>query len=1112
MSNQVLRICLVSVILCLLAAGWQSVALPESAAPESITPRGVLLNLGTQKDSDRTFPGEPWPLPDRPVANMPGLRNISIAAQASSVIQFSSPNYSITEDCTAVTITVNRIGDTSGAASVDYFTADVTASERSDYTTALGTLQFAPGETSKTFAVLISDDSYVEGPETFNVTLSNPSGASLGAPETATVTVNDNPTAPGANAIDNTQNFVGQHYHDFLNRQADAAGLAFWTSEIISCGLNQSCIEIKQINVSAAYFVSIEFQQTGYLVERTYKAAYGDAIGSSATGGSHTLPVPIARYREFLQDAQRISQGVIVGQSGWETVLQNNKQAFANEFAQRSRFTTALPTTLTPTEFVDRLNQNAGNVLSAAERTTAISLFAGATNTNSATARAQALRQVVEDQDFQTAEFNRAFVLMQYFGYLRRNPNDAPDSDYAGYEFWLTKLNQFNGNYLNAEMVKAFISSTEYRSRFGPANPSPTPTSTPTPSPTPTPGQGLTPAQRAAALGAVRAQFESLSNSGAGKDDVNQQLLNFILSRPEFAEAGVSTDSCVWATYTDGVQLIVINNLDPRAVPTPASQPEVTRTTAPELTPQNVPGSTSARLIWALGPAFTDNPIPELRLWLNDQNYTQPANQGVADVTAFKNVGGDGVFFLGAHGGLVNGRFAVSTAEFENPDKENPEGTGSYDDDLKFRRLVYLTALWDVDADGRQRTTTTYGITSLFVRKYWGDFAPNSFVFIDTCSGANPGASDFQDAIREKKASVYAGWTAPARYFAKGARLVFDRLLGANKVYPESDGFKQRPFDYLQVEGDLPHHVPSDPEFQAELKFLTFTNGFRTLAPSIAHMFTLEYPSPQFPSSLLEIFGTFGEDQGQDNRSVSVGGKPCAVLEWSSVFIACSLPVSGEGSAGSVVVTVRGHRSNVATLSLWKGDFVHTVDGAGSQKQTVTYHLHFRADIRAFRSSIHKPPTFLPLSEVPDFVATEDSSVSYSCGGSQTFTFPGPPPGSCTESWSGSDSFPRGLPLASSGFVLNGFIHSEAVIVLSLSLAASGLIVTTDCTSGFHDQRRDGLFSPDVGPTTPYFGINLDENATILGNTLSGDGLGGHHTLQWNNIQTDYPPDPDSAR
>jgi hypothetical protein len=80
------------------------------------------------------------------------------------------------------------------------------------------------------------------------------------------------------------------------------------------------------------------------------------------------------------------------------------------------------------------------------------------------------LRYIAEHPTLASAEFNRAFVLMQYFGYLRRNPNDAPENslDYTGYDFWLGKLNSFGGNYVNAEMVKAFIQSDEYRHRFGP--------------------------------------------------------------------------------------------------------------------------------------------------------------------------------------------------------------------------------------------------------------------------------------------------------------------------------------------------------------------------------------------------------------------------------------------------------------------------------------------------------------------------------------------------------------------------------------------------------------------------------------------------------------------
>ena len=261
--------------------------------------------------------------------------------------------------------------------------------------------------------------------------------------------------------------FVRQHYLDFLNREPDQSGWGFWSNQITSCGTNVQCIEVRRVDVSASFFLSIEFQNNGYLVERFYKVAYGNPNGNSTFGGGHQLPVPVVRFNEFLQDTQRIGQGVVILQPGWEQVMENNKQAYALEFAQTARFVAAFPTTMTPAQFVDQLNENAGNVLSSTERAAAINLFGGAAESSNSTARAQAVRQVAEDTDLYNAELNRAFVLAEYFGYLRRNPNDAPDSDYTGFDFWVTKLNQFNGNYINAEMVKAFITSIEYQQRFG---------------------------------------------------------------------------------------------------------------------------------------------------------------------------------------------------------------------------------------------------------------------------------------------------------------------------------------------------------------------------------------------------------------------------------------------------------------------------------------------------------------------------------------------------------------------------------------------------------------------------------------------------------------------
>jgi len=382
---------------------------------------------------------------------------------------FDSTNVSVGETDGKVSLVVVRSGFLTDTLKVDFRTNDATAGQRTDYTATLGTLTFAPQEQAKTIVVPINDDAYVEGDETFTVTLLNPVGAFVGEAGTAVVTIqNDDTAAPTVNPLDNAAFYARQHYLDFLNRIPDASGLTFWSEQVSDCGLDTSCTEVRRINVSAAFFLSTEFQETGYLVERLYKTAYGDATGTSNFGPTHQLPVPIIRFNEFLPDTQHIGNNLIVGQPGWEQLLENNKVAFVSEFVARQRFVTAFPTSMTPDQFVDSLFNNTGVTPSASDRGLAISEFAGATNTVDAAARGRALRRIAENPTFRQQEFNRAFVLMQYLGYLRRNPNDPQDTDYSGYDFWLTKLNQFNGNFVNAEMVKAFITSSEYRQRFGP--------------------------------------------------------------------------------------------------------------------------------------------------------------------------------------------------------------------------------------------------------------------------------------------------------------------------------------------------------------------------------------------------------------------------------------------------------------------------------------------------------------------------------------------------------------------------------------------------------------------------------------------------------------------
>ena len=399
------------------------------------------------------------------------IRGQFLSNPSSSVLTFGATNLGATEGEGSVDITVTRVGNTSGTATVDYATSDGAgsngcdvinsiASSRCDYSPAFGRLEFAAGETSKTISIPIVNDAYAEGTENFTLGLSNSAGANLGPPTTVNVTINDNENTNGVNPVNDAEFFVRQHYIDFLNREPDVTGFPFWINEITSCGMDPTCIELKRINVSAAFFLSIEFQQTGFLVYRMYKTGYDDLPA---------LPVPV-RLNEFLPDTQQIGRGVIVGQAGWEQQLENNKRDFVADFVGRRRFTDAHPTTLTPTEFVDRLFANAGVIPSPGERQAAIDQFGGAATSSDAAARARVLRTIAEHPALAQAEFNKAFVLMQYFGYLRRNPNDFPEStlDFQGFNFWLGKLNQFNGNFLNAEMVKAFLVSGEYKGRFGP--------------------------------------------------------------------------------------------------------------------------------------------------------------------------------------------------------------------------------------------------------------------------------------------------------------------------------------------------------------------------------------------------------------------------------------------------------------------------------------------------------------------------------------------------------------------------------------------------------------------------------------------------------------------
>ena len=538
-------------------------------------------------------------------------------ATATSLIQFATDDFAIGEGTGHIDISVIRAGDASGPATVNFNTFDESqaghASQKSDYEISLGKISFAPGETAKTVRILIVNDNFVEGDETVNLALSNPTGTGvgLGSPNAAELRIVDNDSiAPTTNLIDDSTFFVRQHYLDFLNREPDAPGLAFWVNQIESCGADAACREIRRINVSAAFFLSIESQKTGVVAYNTHRAAFGNL---PATLGA---AVPVF-YGTFERDTQALGKDYIVGSPGADAQIEANTVAYFNDFVTRPQFVDKYPATLTNAQFVDNLLVTAGlspsnfivNLTNSQENPPTFPTTTGGarrsasfgtatfnmntaqtqmtftatvnnidftgsqtadTNDNLAAAhihagpsvapgvngpvvwgffgapfndnnpndvvntpsgvggtisgkwdppegnnttfaaqlanlkggrayinfhttqfgggeirgnfpemeafrnslvtglddatetRATVLRKVAEYAFLKDREFNSAFVFMEYAGYLRR------DADVSGFNFWLKKLNEFNGNFVNAEMVKAFIGSGEYRQRFGP--------------------------------------------------------------------------------------------------------------------------------------------------------------------------------------------------------------------------------------------------------------------------------------------------------------------------------------------------------------------------------------------------------------------------------------------------------------------------------------------------------------------------------------------------------------------------------------------------------------------------------------------------------------------
>ncbi len=360
----------------------------------------------------------------------------SLSPPGPNTVQFNSSSYTVSEGSPRVDITLSRSGDTTSSASVTFATNDAAglnncdmvngvASPRCDYINTIGSVHFGAGETSKTFSIAIVDDSYHEGDETFTVNLNSPSGATVGAQSTATVTIVDNDSSNGANPIDSTNFFVRQQYIDFLGREPDPPGFAGWVSTINNCSGDTT--QCDRIHVSQLFFQSEEFQSRGYFVYRFYPVAFGRKPD----------------YADFSPDLARVSGFLDANQ------LEAAKVQFIAEFMARPGFASTY-NSLNNTQYVDTLINTAAVNLS--NRQALIDSL-----NNSTATRAQVLRQIVESSEVSTKYSHQAFAVMEYFGYLRRQPD-------AFYLDWVQVLDSTNDP---RGMVTGFLNSLEYRQRFG---------------------------------------------------------------------------------------------------------------------------------------------------------------------------------------------------------------------------------------------------------------------------------------------------------------------------------------------------------------------------------------------------------------------------------------------------------------------------------------------------------------------------------------------------------------------------------------------------------------------------------------------------------------------
>ncbi|HEX6716883.1 MAG TPA: SBBP repeat-containing protein [Pyrinomonadaceae bacterium] len=389
---------------------------------------------------------------------------LKIANTSSNVIRFGSERLSISEAAGSFEVTVVREGDSSAAANVDFATLDGRAQHSSDYTSANGTLSFAPGETAKTFRVLITDDTTPEPNETLFVILREKvEGVALAAPSVAELTIIDDDAAEAcaaANPIDCANFFIRQQYLDFLEREPEPAGLQFYLDILNGCNPSDTeCVKYTRGALSANFFRSPEFGRKGAYIANLFNIVIGQRPKTVAEL-SDPNKVERPHYAEFMADLATLST-----LNDDPVLTDQKKHQLASAWLARTEVQAILPSSLSNQQFVQKLESIAGVTL--VNESTLI-----ANLNNDSQTRAQVLRAIAESNEVVTKFYIPNFVTMEYLGYLRRDPENchvSSDPENCGFIFHNRRFNTpgANRDLIENIIVRGFIESPEYRRRFG---------------------------------------------------------------------------------------------------------------------------------------------------------------------------------------------------------------------------------------------------------------------------------------------------------------------------------------------------------------------------------------------------------------------------------------------------------------------------------------------------------------------------------------------------------------------------------------------------------------------------------------------------------------------